>query len=468
MIRNPELTRNLWLEITTHRLIAMPLILGVIFLLAHVAGHSPQGSLRNIVNISSFAYIILVMIWGAKNAASSIIDEVNQNTWDFQKLSSITPWKMVVGKFIGSTLYMWYGGIIALSVYALASISLNSSINASLFYPVIKTSLLLLTGILVQLAAMFLAIASLAINKSKPARLSSLAFVIASFLASIPLLSYTLSLGHRRRSFQGSIDWYDLGINYTWFTLVTLIIFIGWTCTGIYRLMKKELQYPLLPWVWTVFTCFIVIFLQGFFIKTPPTVSLLLPLFLLTCITYLLLLAEAKTGPIYKKLYYSFKSRKWTNIFAATPLWVITSMLVIAYSVLLCAVTILSLTEVPKPSFLIATVIVTLLLLSRDILIVHFFNLPPNRKRADMTAIIYMIVLYFLLPWLCLLMDNFTLANILVPIPISEFPDQVTQKSIGISPLQAVIAAIAQSMIAALLFFRRLKKIKKMNANSND
>ena len=36
MTRNPEFQRNLWLELTPHRLLGMPLVLGAIFLLVYL------------------------------------------------------------------------------------------------------------------------------------------------------------------------------------------------------------------------------------------------------------------------------------------------------------------------------------------------------------------------------------------------------------------------------------------------
>ena len=68
---NPELQRNIWLELTTRRMIAMPIILALIFTL-------PFGN----ATLATFLYLGLTLFWGTRQAAEAVASEVAQRTWD--------------------------------------------------------------------------------------------------------------------------------------------------------------------------------------------------------------------------------------------------------------------------------------------------------------------------------------------------------------------------------------------------
>src|SRR6201999_1389879 len=97
-----------------HRAIAMPIVLGVIF---YIASQLYLGSKESEVGSATTGiFFLLVKIWGGHKAADSVLDEVNDNTWDFQKLSALSPWSLAFGKLFGSSIYCWYGGLIAFAV----------------------------------------------------------------------------------------------------------------------------------------------------------------------------------------------------------------------------------------------------------------------------------------------------------------------------------------------------------------
>ncbi len=85
---NPEFRRYIWLEISPQRLIAMPAILGAIFLLLWVSG-GDEIALRH---WSLGIYLLLVLLWGPRLAASSVVSEIRARTWDWQRMSAIGPW----------------------------------------------------------------------------------------------------------------------------------------------------------------------------------------------------------------------------------------------------------------------------------------------------------------------------------------------------------------------------------------
>ena len=96
---NPELQRNLWLEVTPHRLWMIPLVL-----LATAALTWPPGETLMLTALVGFT-----MIWGPRQAADAVIDEARERTWDIQRMASLHPWSMTWGKLAGATVMSWYG-----------------------------------------------------------------------------------------------------------------------------------------------------------------------------------------------------------------------------------------------------------------------------------------------------------------------------------------------------------------------
>ena len=104
---NPELKRNLWLELSAHRLI---LGLVVIFAIAFAAR-------AMLPSLALFGFVLIAVFWGARQAAAAVIEEARERTWDIQRMSSMDPWTMTWGKLLGSTSMAWYGGAICLVIY---------------------------------------------------------------------------------------------------------------------------------------------------------------------------------------------------------------------------------------------------------------------------------------------------------------------------------------------------------------
>ena len=148
MSLNPEFRRNLWLELTPQRLILMPIVLGLIFAIgAQFDKHSDAA----IALTANLVFGVLVVLWGCRRAAASVAGEVREGTWDWQRMSAITPWTMAWGKLLGSTAFVWYGGIICLAALAYAYAGRAAPSSIAIF--VASTAMAGLIGHCVSLSA---------------------------------------------------------------------------------------------------------------------------------------------------------------------------------------------------------------------------------------------------------------------------------------------------------------------------
>src|SRR6185503_16430868 len=123
---NPELMRNLWIELSTRRLFLMFGVLGLFFAASAVGG----GDFRAPKQTAETLYYIIVVLWGTRKAAETVIGEIRVRTWDNQRLSAINAWDMVWGKLFGSTAYVWMGGLLCIAVIVVATLSEEGTVPA--------------------------------------------------------------------------------------------------------------------------------------------------------------------------------------------------------------------------------------------------------------------------------------------------------------------------------------------------
>jgi len=119
---NPEFHRNLWVEFTPLRLLVMPVLLG----LGAYAFMKVQGDpFMALTSSCMVAFFVIVVVWGCHTAASTLQDEVRNNVWDFQRISSISPAQYAFGKLFGATSYVWYFGLAVWIIFAIAFFNLT-------------------------------------------------------------------------------------------------------------------------------------------------------------------------------------------------------------------------------------------------------------------------------------------------------------------------------------------------------
>ena len=89
LMNNPEFKRNVWLELSTQRLILMPAVLGVIAALIIFLTQADDAEQTLLIAFSAIG-LVLVGGWGSLAVANSINSEVAERTWDQQRLSILS------------------------------------------------------------------------------------------------------------------------------------------------------------------------------------------------------------------------------------------------------------------------------------------------------------------------------------------------------------------------------------------
>lgn len=406
---NPEFLRNLVLELTPHRLIAMPLILVLIYAVAMLT-RDPT----DISETARFVMIAVLVLWGTRLAADAVLGEVAARTWDAQRMSSLGPWSMGWGKLLGSTAAAWY----------VAALSVPAFLYSGRFDGVDLVRVLML-GLFAQSLALF---TSLVVLRQ---RLEKMRFqVTLSQLAGIGgAILFWVLLDRRGRD----IAWYGTEFTRDYFLLLSGITFAAWSCFGIHRLLRAELQFRCWPVGWTGFVLFCAVYIAGFghggpydieraIIPGLDVVSRLFAAYLpIVALTWIAAYAEPKGFVRLRRWGSHLRSGDLSRILDSTPVWI--PGLAIGMAVGLALIATWGLSPHVRELYqgfqdldsLAAFVAALFLFLLRDIGVLHLLTLDGRARRGQLAALVYLAVLYVLIPLLLAGLGFYDALPVLLP-----------------------------------------------------
>jgi hypothetical protein len=436
---NPELQRHLWLEFSPHRLIATPALIALVALLALAV--TDGDGLRSVAIAAAYGFLGLVTLWGTHNAAASMLEEVRGRTWDTQRMSSIGPWAMTWGKLAGATAFTWYGGAICLALFIVGGMG-------RLEIAVLKTAAVMLAGS-VLLHAVALNIALIGAQKGVAPRVPG---GLVFFLLVLVLLGPSIGFVTEAK---GDAHWWGFLIQRLDFTLASLVVFAAWAAFGAYRSMCSELQSRTVPWALAAFLGFMAFYLAGFLVfKRPRTLEpveavLLCGLGVSVLVEYLLLFAE-RSGPMtLRRLVARAERRQWRRALEELPGWPIALAIALA-----CALGLLLFAggDAGGPLHKMRGAGLGVALFAvRDAALLHIFAFARQPKRVEAVTLLYVGLLYWLVPTLLGAMGAEPLARIVLPNIFAE--DSAV--AIAVIAVQAALAAT----IAAWLWRRNYRAV---------
>ena len=430
---NPEFRRNLWLELTPYRLVGMPMILGALLFLAYLLDGRQYSA--GVARTALILFSLLAFLWGTRLASEALITEIREHTWDSQRMSVIGPWSMTWGKLLGSTIYPWYGALICLLVYLTSKPALGLS--------VIETAVLMVgSGLLGQAIGLLSSLQ--AIRKSQRyGRFQTTAFLALGAGCAVALLNWPFSAS-------SDVVWYGRAFPDDRFVLISLVVFLGWTVLAIYRLIRAELQLESLPWAWGLFTLFLMGYVAGFLgegswqVGQDLSLQRLLSAFLITlALAYAAAFSERKDPVALRRLLQYFGRREWLRTLQLFPLWLST----LPFILLTCAV--LVAVEVSTGSGasvnLAVPAVAMLLFLLRDFGLLLFLNLARSPKRADMLTMLFLILLYGVIPMILAALGFDRMTELFRPMP-------------GVLAEIILPAALCQAVVMLWLTVRRWRR----------
>lgn len=496
LMKNPEFKKNVLLEWNPTRFF-IPVV--VLALISWIGWYSQtelkQWQDKPLIEyrgsdlfgwLCAFGFFFSIM-WGSYLSATSLTDEVKQKTWDFLRMSSLSPARILMGKLFGATSLVWtitLLGALPLTLFA-ASCMLPDHIMARPEYMTLSVFAAFLFFWMLFSHALALFFAVSAINNGIKAGPFSiiLPVIIAGVIIgafAVNMLEaftnyYSLSGDAKTDSFihetpqsylvvgkyylyrpeMGS--WYGISLYVLDIFMMILGFFAAWLVMATYRLFRKGLLYKDTPFAWIIFLFTASAFLGGFNVKAQEAYNLMGFMMWPTLISLTTLIVtcfyEAGNVIRYKSLGNAISTRHYMAVFRLTPLWSISLVMFVVSMIV-----ILSTSNNLQTSLLFLGSIFAFLV--RDILILHVISWSKNIRRPSIAILIYFIVIYGLAP---------TLANTILPeYKYYFFPlgDRIAQNAgTAMSELTFRIPSMTtywvlitvEVLIAVLMFHKRWK-----------
>ena len=415
MALNPELRRYCWLELTPHRLIATPIVIGLIAALVALAGNEPLEPLAY-GGLAGFA--IGAALFGGYFAVNAVTEEVRERTWDTQRMSALTPAAFAFGKVFGAPVYGWYAGGWCLAIYLLTGPRLHG-LDALIIAAAAVCSTVALHATAVILSAM-------AARAGMTRNFAPLFFILMMWSLALPW--HMFEPGH------GLLAWWGLPLPRLWFVFVSAALFAAWALLGATRTFAAELRVRQLPWAWPAFCLYVAVWVGGLLeAKTgghASTVALVALLFFAaTGIgAYLMLLSERTGAMTVSRILRTLEGELDGGARRAlqeTPVWCVSLICAWLAALLLTALPwgtggAALLNEVAGAGKLMPLALAAMLL--RDAGIYCIFALARFPSRAVTVTLVYIVLLDAVLPLLMGAAGMETLAFAVFPLGRASAP----------------------------------------------
>jgi len=395
---NPEFQRNVWLELTARRIVLMVVVLALCFFAAALSDKSAGSTGAT----ARWLYYLIVVAWGSRNAAMSVVGEIRERTWDGQRLSSLDAGTMMWGKLFGATIYNWFGGAICL-VVVMADLARTGGPAVAL----IDLIYLLAVGVIAQAVGLLVSLlaarrrhgrSGLEVFLYQAAGIAAAAGVYVVWSVADPAGSILVY-----RAPTDFIVWWGRALDARAFLLLSLAIFTGWTLVGCYREMRLELKLRNSPYVWLGFLAFIGIYVAGFDAwlgqntllthLDAVALRLLLAGSAFAVLAYLMVFLEPKDRVHLRWLASAFVHFRLRSAFGGLQAWMMAWLAALAVGIAL--VVWLGQRFAPADGAMVGAM---LGFLTRDMAIVVFANAIARRRGGDFAAIAILFALYVLLP----------------------------------------------------------------------
>jgi hypothetical protein len=443
MALNPELRRYCWLELTPHRLIATPLIIGLIVALVAATTDAPAEPLA-MTGLIGFA--IGAALFGSYFALSAVTEEVRERTWDTQRMSALTPSAFAFGKIFGAPVYGWYAGAWFLALYLFTGPRVHGS-DAVLIAAAAVCSTVALHATSVLMSAV--------IARAGITRNTAPGFLI--------LILWSGALPwHMFEAGKGPLTWWGLALPQLWFVLVSAALFAGWALLGAARTFATELRVRQLPWAWPAFCLYIAVWGGGLIeaktggrANAAALVTLLF--FLATGVgAYLMLLTERIGAMTVARVLRTLRGDLEGGVHRAlqeTPIWPVSLVCAWAAGVLLLVLPWSSggaalLNEIAGQGKVMPLALAAMLL--RDAGIYCIFALARFPRRAATVTLVYVALLDAVLPLLMGAAGMETLAFVVFPLGRASAPG-------------ALVIFLVQAAIAWTIAVARWRAAQKLD-----
>ncbi|WP_120965005.1 hypothetical protein [Comamonas sp. lk] len=380
MMRNPEFQRQLWLN-WRPSLLAWSLGFTALILMLPLALSSPQnrgGALGTTALVGLWAAAAL---YGSVLAGRSLGEEANQNPWDWQRLSALSPWQMAWGKLLGAALPAWLYTL----WFALALLFVSTTWVPAPHVGWHTVGLAVLWGLALQSWAMNSVLMSwgqhdIPVNRRRAALLPLLLlfFLPGPFLGRLYQQLFDDS--------GGPVLWWGLHVGSLGMAYLFGAQVLGLGLLALWRQLCTRLDVRTLPWAWPLGLAVSGWFAGGTFNQGLSAFWASTAWLALLGTVYVALQHMDQHLRAWRQVQWSASRGRWREMFEALPLWPVSLALAFAASVLVLLTP--GKAEIAMGSASGRFALFFCLQLLRDCLLLTGFALLVGKLKSPMTAFV--------------------------------------------------------------------------------
>jgi len=326
---------------------------------------------------------------------------------------------MTLGKLWGATAFNWYVGALSLAVFAF-SFDAGAAAIALGHWDVLRACTGLVFAALIAHATGFLSglIAVRAGRAIRPSR-----------TLPITVLGLIVFLGFGRLLFgqaEGAVQWFGAHWHGRDFMLVSLVTFTAWAWLGAYRLMSDMLQVRVIPWAGVAFVLFLSVYVWGFLDAALPNSARTFAAIGASvggAAVYVAAWKERRDWIVVRRCLHAWQEEPLDRALQATPDWAPVALFALVCALVTSLVPTDAAWDLPIHygpgrdiwDWLLYSPLTAVLLMFRDVGLLYFFSLGDRPERANSTTLVYLALLYVVVPSLLNFADLGFLALPLVP-----------------------------------------------------
>ena len=386
MNRNAEFQRQLWLNL---RPSTIAWILGLCALA--LAAPWMMGGRHVVTSIASMGLWAAALVYGAILAANSMHQELRHNTWDWQRLSALTPWQMSWGKWLGATSPAWLiAACFAVASALLGTLFLDTAPDWS------NLALAVLWGMAVQVWAINVVLLGWQSGGGWGWRRAVLLPWLMLFLVPGNVIS---QLWRQRHNADSAIAFWGMPLSFNTTAALLGAAALALGLLALWRQMAQRLDVATLPWAWPLGLSALALVMAGL---APPSVASALSWLSCTALlgtAYIALHSVHAARNQWLHVHWHTTRRQWVGALQALPLWPVSWVLGMLMAGLWSLFTQVPDTSLPfQVGWLLVLVGFQLL---RDALLLTGFALLEGRLKSPIAAFsLAWVVINVLLPLL--------------------------------------------------------------------
>ena len=373
---NPEFRRQLRLELSPSRLVLMPAVL--LLMVASVFMLERSEPLLYVYGGALSIMALLAACVGTFTALSSINDEINERTWDQQRMSAMGPWRMAWGKLLGGPSYAWYGALLCAAAALLCGLLLGRSGKA----------LHLVTLCILGTATLHSALMAsrlYGMDPSKPVGNRSTWGLVVMLFALLQAVGGLVAGVDGLLQDQSTARWWGIGMAPSALLVLLAVLGLLLGLLALWRAMAMQLSVPTTPWAWALGNAAACLIALG--LLPSGTARAITAILLLMLSTLYAAVLEGQVAQRWRTVIYSLRHGQWRRMWQNMPLWPITWCM--GFAVLLPAYVVWNADPLGGRDQLGPFMLMVLLHALRDCGIFLFFALRgSNRSPLGMTLLV--------------------------------------------------------------------------------